>query len=139
MDSALIGVILAGAISLATAWVTSNRVLTQIQTKVDILWKVYVEDALSEARQAKMISKNSPLTINREVWEELPRKLRDDIRQSVYTWIKLTKDPYDIALHVASEVSDDLDFFITESGKKWTLRQLRGMIMAYAIDKLRES
>ncbi len=139
MDSALIGVMLAGAISLATAWVTSNRVLTQIQTKVDILWKVYVEDALSEARQAKMISRNSPLTINREVWEELPRKLRDDIRQSVYNWIKLTKDPYDIALHVASEVSDDLDFFIVESGKKWTLRQLRGMIMAYAIDKLRDA
>lgn len=87
---------------------TVEQAYTALMTKMDLLWGIYAEDAIKEARSASLMQKNSPLQFTPR-WEEvLPDWLKDRIKWQVKRYNLSTKSAYDTAFEVFSSNLEDL-------------------------------
>lgn len=108
--------LIAGLVSITTASIAayftaqktiSNR-LTELEVKVDLLWKTYVVDAVKASRSAGMIASHSKISPT-EKWEELlPASLKLDIGKLIERYSQYTHDPYDISIQVTSALQKEL-------------------------------
>lgn len=84
-----------GLIAIAIAYVTTQMTIKRslgetlaiIKDRMDVLWDIYVKDAVREARKASLVRENSPLSVTDE-WE---KTVPPDIRARLAEFIKKKK------------------------------------------------
>ena len=90
--------------SVVVAYITarteiSNK-LTEHGVKLDLLWDVYIRDAVKDARESGLAQRNSPLQIT-EMWNDIvPEELRKQIHRDIIYWLARLKSPYDASIEV---------------------------------------
>lgn len=84
-----------GLIAIAIAYVTTQMTIKRslgetlaiIKDRMDVLWDIYVKDAVREARKASLVRENSPLSVTDE-WE---KTVPPDIRARLAKFIEKKK------------------------------------------------
>lgn len=119
MQPEVVTAIIAGTASVLvaalTAYFTANRTistrLTEIEVKVDLLWKTYVVDAVKASRSSGMIASQSKITPT-DKWDNLlPADLRAQINYEIKKYSQYTHDPYDISIQVTKSMESELTQF----------------------------
>ncbi len=83
--------------------------------KLDTLWRIYAEDAISEARRAGLVQRNSPIAVTHR-WEVvMPDSLLIEITQGIERAKAFTGEPYDVSLLVVGELQVRLSAYAREA------------------------
>jgi len=108
---AIITVVGSIAAALVTSYFTATRQITQLQVKVDLLWKTYIVDAVAASREAGMVARQSPEAPSDKWNDKIPPELDNKIERQIITASHFTRDPYDISLEVLRNLRDELYIF----------------------------
>lgn len=131
---ALITVIGSVTAAFVTSYFTATRQLTQLQVKVDLLWKTYIVDAVAASREAGMVATKSPEQPT-EHWENtLPNDLRRNISKNIKAASEFFRDPYDVSLEVLNVMRDELIVFSIKSNI--TMKEILGTIYVMSLNYL---
>lgn len=107
--------IIASIVAITSARATTTKLITQLEVKVDLLWKTYVVDAVSSSRQSGMVAKRSPEAPTEQWYSAIPVALNAKIVLSIKDAAEVTQDPYNIAVLVVSNMRDELLSFAMHS------------------------
>lgn len=117
-DEVLIALI-GAVVSIVAAYLTAQKKADErmqalreeivvMRTKMDLLWEIYAEDAVKEARSAGLAQRNSPLRIT-DRWDEVvPADLRTQIKEEIIRCGDILRAPYDVAVEVFAEHGREL-------------------------------
>lgn len=129
MSEGLIIAIIGTVVSLGVAYITAriearaetsrrfaehdNR-FTEHAVKLDLLWDVYIRDAVRDAREIGLTRKNSPMQIT-ERWDEIiPEELRKRIDRDIAYWVAELRSPYDASIEVYRKHKEALGLIAEE-------------------------
>ena len=76
--------------------------------RIKLLWSVYIEDALEDARDRKLVIKNSPLQITDKGKAHIPAALMLDVDAAISKHTHSALDPSDLATLVLADVFDKI-------------------------------
>ena len=92
------------ALGVASAYITAHftvkRQVGELAIKVDVLWAIYVEDAVAEARRENLARRNSPLVMGPRWHSVVPSDLDEEVRSEIDTYISEYYSSYDAALAI---------------------------------------
>lgn len=112
MSEGLLIAIIGAVVSIAAAYITARteitRQLTEHAVKLDLLWDVYIRDAVKDARESGLAHKNSPVQITEQWNEMVPEELREQIRKDIIYWLARLRSPYDASIAVYRQHKDAL-------------------------------
>lgn len=131
---AIITVVGSIAAALITSYFTATRQITQLQVKVDLLWKTYIVDAVAASREAGMVARQSPEAPSDKWNNKIPGKMDSQIRKRIAISAHFTRDPYDISLEVLRTLRDELLVFSIE--KSIPMKEILGTIYVMACNYL---
>lgn len=82
--------------------------ISTTSTKVDVLWKIYAEDAITEARRAGLAKTNSPLMLTPKWHEVVSPMLENKILADIMAVTRITASEYDASIEVFDKYHDAL-------------------------------
>lgn len=138
---ALIG--LAGTVMAAlggaaiTAWFTTRRMTIEMKLKMDILWEIYAEDALREARKEGLMQRNSPERISDQWYTKVPEELQYLIEKDIEVLSVLMDSPYDMSLEIYGKYREELKAIAIAND--WPIQAVLGVIHKMCKEARRES
>ncbi|MCI0726416.1 MAG: hypothetical protein L0332_06795 [Chloroflexi bacterium] len=86
-----------------------ERTITRFEVMIDTIWSIYAVDSIKEARSARLVRKNSPLTITGRWTEIVPAAERKSIQATIERLSEELREPYDVAIEVFSEHRPQLE------------------------------
>lgn len=96
------------AVAIITARAEVSNKLTEHSVKLNLLWDVYIRDAVRDAREIGLTQKNSPMQIT-EKWDEIiPEDLRKELDRDIAYWTARLRSPYDASIEVYRLHRDEL-------------------------------
>lgn len=128
-------VIIQGVFGIIAAYITTQLTLKRsigetlvvLKDRMDVLWDIYVKDALREARRASLVQENSPLTVTEEWHKLISPELREKIDKFIEWHKASTKDA--ILREVIKEFLNDL--YLVAIEKDVTISSLVGALSVY--------
>lgn len=84
-------VVVQGLFGIIAAYITTQLTLRRsigetlvvLQDRMNVLWDIYVKDALREARKAALVQENSPLTVTEEWHKLVPPELQGRLNKFI--------------------------------------------------------
>ena len=129
-------VIIQGVFGIIAAYITTQLTLKRsigetlvvLKDRMDVLWDIYVKDALREARKASLVRENSPLTVTEE-WHKL---IHPELQERFAKFIDEKRQSGTKSLILREVIKEFLnDLYLVAIEKDVTISALIGSLSVY--------
>ena len=95
--------------------IANEKALALQAIKIDLLWEIYAEDAVREARAAQLVRKNSPVEQTEQWYNLISTELQMKLLEEATDAVRITSSPYDAAVEIYAAYRHELNAIADEN------------------------